>query len=206
MATESIWVIIASSSVGAAVLTQLFAEVRERWKERDEAPFSALYLALALEDYARQCEKYLDDLETFTASDGHAGSFHMSMPALAEYSAAIDWKRVGVRLFEKAFEFRVLLSEADREIAQAYYFDPPDGGDQLLMETLINKGLAALDLGAEIRKKHKLARLKSETPFSTYGYLAMLKERAKERRQLLKKSKIGGGQPGGSPETEQDEL
>jgi len=184
MPTESIWPIIASSSVGAAVLTQLFAEARERWRGRNEAPYSALYLALALEDYARQCETYLSDVETFWSSDEQTGKFHSSMPELAPYPAEIDWKRVGVRLFEKAFGFRVLLSEVDREIYQAYYFDPPDGGDQLLTESLASKGLTALNLGAEIRKKHKLAKLKSESQFSTRSYLTLMQERAEERRRV----------------------
>ena len=182
MAADNIWLAAASSSLAVAVLTQLFSIGRERLAHRTDQRLSALHVALALESYAGECARVLGDKETFIDNQGHHGQDWTTIPALADWPAAIDWKRLGIKNTEKVFALRVEVETAKAKISDQYDFDPPDGGDVSVIDDAIRLGLCALSLATAIRLKATLdPPVTSEWPIARY-----LAERRDERAEMLK--------------------
>jgi hypothetical protein len=183
MAADNIWLAAASSSVAVAVLTQVFSISREKLAHRTDQRLSALHVALALENYAGECARVLGEKETFIANDGHHGQDWGSVPALPEWPAAIDWKRLGIKNTEKVFTLRVQVNAANAKIADQYDNDPPDGGDGDVIDEAIKLGLQSLSLAASIRSTAKLdPLLESEWPLDRY-----LAERRDDRALKLER-------------------
>lgn len=103
------------------------------------------------------------------SSDGHHGEDWGTIPSLPDWTAAIDWKRLGIDNTEKVFSLRVEVDTAKAKISDQYEFDPPDGGDGSVIDDAITFGLRALTLAADIRAKAKLNPIvASEWPLDRY--------------------------------------
>lgn len=146
--------------LATAALTATAAQVavwaKDKWIAGGEARFSALYAALFFEEYAGACSHRLGEYEAFISSDGHAGTDHSALPDLPDFPKEIDWRRIGIRLTETAFAYRVRNQAACGKIADLYDFDGPDGGDHEVIMQLIGQGLGALAVAAHIRKAGRL--------------------------------------------------
>jgi hypothetical protein len=181
MAADNIWLAAASSSLAVAVLTQVFTIGREKLAHRTDQRLSALHVALALESYGGECARVLGEKETFISSDGHHGKDLGTIPALPEWPAAIDWKRLGIKNTEKVFALRVEVDAAKAKISDQFEFDPPDGGDGAVIDDAIGLGLRALSLASDIRARAKLDPIvASEWPLDRY-----LAERRDDRAEKL---------------------
>lgn len=172
--------------LGAAIATAAAAQgavwAKENWIAGSEGRFSALYVALFFEEYAGACSHRLGEYEAFISSDGHAGVDHSVLPELPDFPKEIEWRRVGIRLTEAAYAYRVKHQAASSKIADLYAFDPPDGGDHELIMQLIGQGLDALSLAAGIRKS---GRLKSAPlPDPEYTVARHLSERRDHWREI----------------------
>ena len=154
--------------LGTAIATAIAAQgalwVKEKWVAGAEGRFSALYAALFFEEYASACSHRLGEYNDYISSGGHAGVDHGALPELPDFPTEIDWRRVGIRRTENAFAYRVKHAAARAKIAYLYDFDPPDGGDHELIMQLIEQGLDALALGAEIRKSGRLKPKRNPGP------------------------------------------
>ena len=182
MAADNVWLAAASSSLAVAVLTQTFTVVREKIAHRTDQRLSALHVALTLESYGGECARVLGDKETFITNDGHHGQDWTTIPALPDWPAAIDWKRLGIKNTEKAFGLRVEIDAAKARIADHYDVDPPDGGDSDVIDEAIRLGLRALALAADIRLKAKLdPSIKGDWPIDR-----CLAERRDDRAEKLR--------------------
>jgi hypothetical protein len=163
---------ILGTAIATAGAGQAAAWVKDRWMAGQEGKFSTLYAALFFEDYADACSRRLGEREAYISSGGHAGTEHSALPDLADFPKEIDWHRVGIRMTEEAFAFRVKLSAAHARIADLYDFDPPDGGDGELLRELTIKGLEALALGRRLRAAGRLKPAPIPNPdYSTERYL-----------------------------------
>lgn len=181
MAADNIWLAAASSSIAVAVLTQAFSIGREKLAHRTDQRLSALHVALVLEGYAGECARVLGEKETFIANQGHHGEDWSTIPALPEWPAAIDWKRLGIKNTEKVFALRVQVDAAKAKISDQYDNDPPDGGDDDVLDEAIKLGLLSLSLASSIRTKAMLdSPVSAEWPIERY-----LTERRDDRRLQL---------------------
>ena len=172
---------ILGTAVVTAAATQGAVWWKERWNAGTEGRFSALYAALFFEEYAGACSHRLGEYEAFIDSDGHAGVDHGALPDLPEFPKEIDWRRVGIRLTEASFGYRVTLQAASGKIANLYDYDGPDGGDHELIIQLIDQGLAALSLADRIRRSNRLKP--APIPDSEYTVERHLSERKADRAE-----------------------
>ena len=114
-------------------------------------------------------------------SGGHAGTYHGSLPELPVFSQEIEWKRVGIRLTEDAFAFRVAVEAMHSKISYLYDFDPPDGGDTEVRAQLIGLGLRALELADMLRRSAKLNAAHAPDPeYTTARHLESSKRHHEE--------------------------
>lgn len=146
--------------LGTAIVTAIAAQgavwAKEKWIAGSEGRFSVLYAALFFEEYAGACSRRLGEYDDFISSSGHAGVDHGALPDLPDFPKEIEWRRVGIRLTEAAYAYRVKQQPAVSKIAYLYDFDPPDGGDHELIMQLIGQGLDALALAEKLRKSRRL--------------------------------------------------
>jgi hypothetical protein len=142
---------ILCTAVATAFAAQVALLIKDHWIQNREGRFSSLYAALFFEQYAADCSYVLGEKDAFISSDGHAGTDGGSLPPLPDFPEEIDWQRVGIRLTEDAFAFRIARESAQTMINYLYNYDPPDGGDFEMQVETAAKGLAALDLACRIR-------------------------------------------------------
>src|SRR4051812_46005554 len=73
VSTGQLTVLLLSSSVLAAFLTQGAVWLRDWLAETKNGRFAALYLALALEEYVEACSDLIYDSDNWESSDGEFG-------------------------------------------------------------------------------------------------------------------------------------
>jgi hypothetical protein len=147
--------LVGSSSVIAAIITQalgwLLSLHNRRQAEIKEKKFAALYLSITLESYARACAVLIGESELHDSSGGADGRDHDVVLALPDYSAAVDWKALGINMTTRVMDFRVRV-----ESATAWIPSPNDDEDdfaQRVREESASLGVTALTLANELRAK-----------------------------------------------------
>lgn len=170
-----IYLTILITAIATAVAAQFAIWLKERWTTGQEARFSNRYAALFFEQYATDCSHRLGEKDSFNASGGHAGIDHGALPELPPFPPEIEWKKVGVRLTEEAFAFRVAVEATNAKISYLYDFDPPDGGDHEILIQMASLGLTALALAERLRRAARLGP--APTPDPDYTTSRHLKER-----------------------------
>ncbi|MBT2245845.1 hypothetical protein JQK15_20235 [Sphingobium sp. BHU LFT2] len=174
------------TAIATATAAQLAIWLKERWTTGHEARFSNLYAALFFEQYATDCSHRLGEKDSFNASGGHAGNDHGTLPELPPFPPEIEWKKVGVRLTEESFAFRVAVEAANAKIAYLYDFDPPDGGDHEVLTQMASLGLKALAVAERLRCAARLSP--APTPDPEYTTARHLTERQAHSEELRVKT------------------
>lgn len=94
-----------AAAIGA-ITSFIVGWLRDIWRDRRDAKFSALYLAIALDAYVHACATVVRDSKAHDDTDGHQGTFHGNIPKLPEFPATIEWKPLGIELATAAMSFR----------------------------------------------------------------------------------------------------
>lgn len=176
--------LVAGSSVLSAALTQRSSVVRDWLKRRRDAAFSALYAALTLEAYARQCSDYVSDSETYDASDHSAGAPRGSLPDKPVFAETIDWNALGVETTTSCLSLLVEIDMADQKIAAEFEFVDEDAGVAEMRRAAVGIALRAFALACSLRKMHRVEALKLD---AEWNFLVYLKERKQHYADLAAK-------------------
>lgn len=153
LSTTELLTIVAGSSVVAALVTQGTTVVRDWWKSERDGKFSALYLAIALEDYADKCSSLISDSQNYQNSDGHAGSPRGNLDHMPDFPSAIEWKPLGIKDATKAMSFRVEVASTQSMISGHWEFGDEEDVPPVVREEAARLGMKALDLAIALRKK-----------------------------------------------------
>jgi hypothetical protein len=183
--------LIAGSSVVAATLTQSITVVRDWFKRKRDAGYSALYAALALEDYARECSIYVSDSELWSASEGFAGQPRGRLPAKPSYRTEIDWNSIGVKETTKCLSLLVEIEMADQKIASTLEFGDDEDGIAEMRWATVNMGIKAFKLAKRLRSLFGVKKLKLDKQWNFMSYLTQQKNeyeanREKARAMMMK--------------------
>lgn len=176
--------LVATSSVLAAALTQGLVWLKDHRGETKEGKFSALYIALAFEDYARACASVIGDNRTFASSRGAAGDQHGNLAELPEFPS-VNWKALGITDTEKAMAFRTRLDGKRAGFSFLWTVTDEDSIIPDVCETSAILGLEALELGTALRRARGLKPLDETGEYSTRNYLTEQRERDLERAREL---------------------
>lgn len=193
MADGSTIGLVATSSVLAAALTQVFAIARDWWTKGTSAKFGALYLAVALEAYADECSALLSDSEAYSASHHQAGRWRGQLPELHPCPDDVEWKALGLRLTTAALAFRVAIATARSKVADAFDYGDENDGVQAAREVAASLGLKAVALASDLRRSHGVDPRENDDPnWNVETHLAerqvaylQLRERQKVMNQLM---------------------
>ncbi len=179
--TVQIISLVGGSSVLAAFVTHGVALVRERFGEARSEKFAALYIAVALEEYARTTATLLGESETHEDSNGAAGKAHSNLAELPEYPE-VNWQAFGIRRAEAAMGFRVDVDSQRNWISGYWDFAEEDEVVPEMQERAARLGLAAFTLAARFRKECGLKPLDQSERWSTKNDLTRRHEKFVARR------------------------
>jgi hypothetical protein len=110
-----------SAGLATAVFNQLIGWLREWRKEHDgakrAAQYTAVRLAVILEEFVLDCANCLADQNLHESSAEHAGSLHTRLPPLRAYPDDLDWKSLNSALAARTLTLRVEISFAQKSVA-----------------------------------------------------------------------------------------
>lgn len=171
LTTFNVIALATGSSVIAAFVTQGVTEIRERWRARRDAAFSALDIALALEACANACASLISDSESYERSSGNAGEAHGNVAGLPEYPTAIEWKVFGIGPTTKARSFRVEVETARAMIRGHWEYGDEEEVVPLVREEAARLGRKALAMAIEFRRAWRIEPVRYEGTGNVKSYL-----------------------------------
>lgn len=179
--TAQIITLVATSSVVSALLTQGLAWLREWLGEAKQAKFASLYIALALEAYARTCATDIGESETYEASSEAAGVPHGNLSELPELPE-VDWRAFGIKQSEQAMGFRVEIDNERAMIRDLWEHEDEDTVVPVVRELAAKLGLKALALSENFRTQRGLTLPDQSGEYSTKNFLARKHREYAEKR------------------------
>lgn len=189
MDTKTIIALLLGSSVIGGVISGLIAQGAPWWREKlandKAAAFSALRLALMLEEFAGDCAGLYGDFDTHRSSRGGAGELPARLPGLKDYPDDIAWQALGTKLTTTVLHFRVVRSDAGAMITADGEFSDQVDHSRLIAETAVNLGLKALGVAHNLRQDWKLAPAHVDPDNSTEDYLTRSLAGIAERKAKL---------------------
>jgi hypothetical protein len=158
---EEIALVAVTSSAFGAIVTLIVTGWREGRRKKEAGKFAALFLADALEKYARTCAELLEDVRNFHGSNGQIGERHVNVPELPPYPS-IDWNALGLKDAEWAMAFRAGVEETRAELAFLWQVDDDDSVEGDAERHAGAKGRQALTFAADLRKRRCLTTIESK--------------------------------------------
>jgi hypothetical protein len=196
--------LVAGSSVIASVVTLSATWVRDLLGWNAKRKFAALYLAIALEEYARATATLLGESETHYSSDGAAGTAHANIAALPEYPV-VDWEAFGIKRAEAAMGFRTDVDSQRSWISGYWEFADEDEVVPEMQERAAKLGLKAFEMAEGFRKDFGLTALDQSDEWTTKNDLgrhleSFIKRRAEqEKRTEASRAKMAALVQAGGP-------
>lgn len=185
--TAELLTIVAGSSVIAAAMTQGVGIVRDWYKAKRDAKFSALYLAITLESYADECATLIGDSQNHENSNGHAGAAHGNLADLPEYPAAVEWKPFGIKDTTKAMSFRVEVDTRKASFSGHWEFGDEEEIVPLVREEAARLGVKALTLAASFRESWGIDPVDYSAKWNVQDYLKDAWESHVKKREAYEK-------------------
>jgi hypothetical protein len=155
-----------------AFLTQLATVGRDAWNRRRDGKFTALLLALALEDYASECTDPIFELSNFDPRHGGAPEPSGSLPALPPFSDKTDWRSLGVELSAAVLALRVHVATAHGSLANTHQYEGRTSAWGEASSSAIELGSEALGVAKRLRARFKLPPLEISTRFDIVAFYA----------------------------------
>lgn len=179
--TVQIITLVGGSSVLAAFVTQGVAAMREWLGETKAGKFAALYISIALEEYARTTATMLGESVTHESTDGHAGTAHRNIAELPEYPE-VNWQAFGIKSAEAAMGFRTDVDSQRSWISGYWGIGEDDEVICEMQERAARLGLAAFALAERFRNEKGLTPLDQSDEWSTKNDLTDRHEKFVARR------------------------
>ncbi|WP_425991471.1 hypothetical protein [Brevundimonas sp. TWP2-3-2] len=185
--------LILGSSFFTAVASALLGEPIKQHLERKRidaeirksAAFAALYLANALEAYARDCAEIVvgnqSNLDPYDDQSPHRANLN----ALPDFPTELNWTALGVHLTDDALSFRTRVALTRLHLSE-YWEYAADAIFADVAESAAEIGLEARALAAILRRVHGL-KIAQEHKF-TWDYAAAMSEHLSRVRTSSNKS------------------
>lgn len=173
--------LVAGSSVIASVVTLSATWGRDLLGWNAKRKFAALYLAIALEEYARTTATLLGESETHEDSNGAAGTAHSNLAALPDYPD-VDWEAFGIKRAEAAMGLRTEVDSQRGWISGYWGFAEAEEVVPEMQERAATLGLKAFVMAEGFRKDFGLTPLDQSDEWSTKNDLTSRHQKFVARR------------------------
>jgi hypothetical protein len=172
----------AGGTIGAA-LTQSTTIFREWRNGKAEGRFTALMLALALEDHANKCTTPYFDLNNYASSRQQTAEPTGSIPPLPEYPDKFNWRSIGVNHTAEVLQYRVLVDAAQSYLSFAWQVDGNAGVWADASEKGIELGAAALRIAAKLRNNFGLPPKIKQANFDIDEFITKATQEIKDQKK-----------------------
>lgn len=162
---------VAGGACGAA-LTQAATFLRDWLNKGEEGKFTALTLALSLEDYAERCTEPHFTLDNYVSSKQSTQEPTGSVPSLPEFSDKTNWRSIGVDHASRVLGFRVRVKSAQNRLSDVWQFEGPVSAWGAAADDGIELGAAALDVATRLRAGFRLPERLAQASFDADEWFA----------------------------------
>lgn len=157
------WQDIVKLAVTTGVLTAAVNQLLVWWREqhteqnrqRSDASYLGLRIAVILEKFAIDCVDRIGDNQMHRDSGGHAGRSYTTLPELPEYPDDLAWKSIDQDLAARALTFRNELTLSDSYLSFSWDVEPEDAPHACSLQCG-RCGHLAWEVAVEIRKRYSL--------------------------------------------------
>lgn len=182
--------------LGSSVIGSFLTLGATAWKEAvsntKSADYSALYLAMALEEYGRQCSDLLSESEMAFASEGMAGKAYGSLPKMPDSPSTVSWTALGIEITAEALALPVLVATTNVTIQSFWDIGEEEMAIGEIHDSAVEIGLQCFSLARSIREKRSIPPLVLNEKWNAFSHLirkqeeyAAVKARSRESQSEL---------------------
>lgn len=182
--------------LGSSVIGSFLTLGATAWKDavsnKNSADYSALYLAMALEAYGRQCSDLLSDSEMALASEGMAGKTYGSLPEMPDSPSTVSWTALGIGITAEAMALPVLIATTNVTIRTFWEIGEEEMAIGELHDSAAEIGLQCFSLARSVREKRSIPPLILNEKWNAFSHLvkkqeeyALVKARSRESHTTL---------------------
>ena len=160
LSASNILTLAFTTGIVTAALNNLMGWWRDSKKEHTtttrDARYSAIKIAVILEQFAIECANIISDNQLHNSSEGYAGIAHGTLPTFADYPADMDWKAIDPALAARALSLPNELSLSEGIIKFWWEIEP---GDKGILLTACDRqagkcGFRAWQVAADMRRRY----------------------------------------------------
>ncbi|MDP3750090.1 MAG: hypothetical protein Q8Q88_23950 [Phenylobacterium sp.] len=145
-----------AGGICGACLTQAATFLRDWLVKGEEGRFTALTLALALEDFASRCTQPVFALENYASSNFRTAEPSGSIPKLPEYPDRTSWRSIGVEHASNVLSFRVMVDSAHSYLSDVWEHEGSASVWGNASDKAVELGAAALEVAGKLRRAFTL--------------------------------------------------
>ncbi len=156
--------------------------------KQEDGKFTALMLALALEDYASECTEPIFVLSNFVSSHHSTEEPSGSVPSLPVFAEKTNWRSIGVDHASSVLGFRVKVGTAHSALRDTWQFEGPASTWGSAADTAVELGAAALQIAGQLRAAFKLGPADRQEGFDPQTFFSDRLADLKTRRAQFAKA------------------
>ncbi|NQE64527.1 hypothetical protein E1H18_4783 [Caulobacter sp. RHG1] len=146
------------SGLLAAALTQLATFLRDYLTKSEQGRTSAMFVTLALENFAAVALYRAEQIELFNGSAGTMGEPYVGVPAFPDFPPTTDWRAIGAKLSMKVLSGQGAVTAAQTKLDGILAVtDASHTADDTRIEC-VRVGYKLLTVAGEVRARFKLGR------------------------------------------------
>jgi len=193
---DNTWLSLATGAAGGSLVFGL-GYLRDYFKQHKDGQFAALYLCVALEEYASETLSRAHESITYqyqydphSDNNDHITGRPLGNALQIKYPADLDWKSLGVKTTASALTFKINVEGVRSNIEAAWEFDDDYETETYAREQAVELALEAWAFAMKHRHDWKLPRVKADDDGKTAtDYLAALRDRMAGEREEREKRK-----------------
>lgn len=150
-----------AGGVCGAVLTQAATFLRDWLNKAEDGRFTALTLALALEDYATRCSEPIFALSTYVDTNYGTPEPSGAVPGLPEFAEKTNWRSIGVQHASAVLGFRVRVDSVNGALHDTWFHEGKVSAWGEAADSAVELGASALEIADRLRLAFKLPAAQS---------------------------------------------
>jgi hypothetical protein len=187
--------LLLGSGVTSSVLTLVGNAALSRWSEgrraRRSRAYSALRIAVGLEEFATQCAEIMDSY----SMRGEPFGGPTRLPAVPAFPRDVEWRDLDIALATKALSLENLVRVTNHGLASSDRNFTEGVAEAECRDHCAEIGWKAWDLAATLRRSHQIEPVEQQLPWNIPRYLEREAEAVATRKAKFRAEQFGTTTP-----------